>query len=292
MENHGTMIYLFIVSFIWAFSFGLIKGNLTGLDSGFVAFSRMLIAFALFAPFMRLKSLDPITLLKLFCIGAIQFGVMYVTYIYSYQFLQAHQVALYTIFTPLYVTLINDMLDRTLRARFLLTSALAILGAYIIVKTDLLRFEVRAGFLLLQVSNICFALGQVLYKKELARNAKLRDRHVFGILYLGALVITACFSAATTNFSELRLTTTQTATLAYLGLLASGLGFFLWNVGARKTRTSTLAIFNNLKVPLAVACSIFVFHEQGDVKKLLIGGGCMVAALFLNDYLCRDQGKN
>ena len=35
------MIYLVIVSVIWAFSFPLIKLHLTGLDPSFVAFARM-----------------------------------------------------------------------------------------------------------------------------------------------------------------------------------------------------------------------------------------------------------
>ena len=38
------MIYLFIVSLIWAFSFGLIKTNLTSLDASFVAAARLVIS--------------------------------------------------------------------------------------------------------------------------------------------------------------------------------------------------------------------------------------------------------
>lgn len=283
------MFYLLSVSFIWAFSFGLIKGNLTGLDSGLVAFIRIFIAFVVFVPFIRIKRVDVAASLKLMLVGAVQFGVMYVTYIYSYQFLQAHQVALYTIFTPLYVTLINDLLDRKIRSRFLLTSLLAIIGAYIIIKTDVNRIEIKTGFLLLQISNLCFAFGQVLYKRTMAQAPGVRDVHVFGLLYLGAVLVTGAYAGFTTDFASLSFNATQTWTLVYLGILASGLGFFLWNVGARKTRTSTLAIFNNLKIPLAVACSIIFFQEEGNVQKLLIGGGFMVGALFLNDYFNRKK---
>jgi hypothetical protein len=36
-------------------------------------------------------------------LGAIQFGLMYVAYIASYQYLSGYLVAVFTIFTPLYV---------------------------------------------------------------------------------------------------------------------------------------------------------------------------------------------
>ena len=45
-------------------------------------------------------------------IGVVQFGLMYITYIYSYQFLESFEIAIFTIFTPIYVTLINDLTVR------------------------------------------------------------------------------------------------------------------------------------------------------------------------------------
>ncbi len=286
------MIHLLIVSFIWAFSFGLIKGHLTGLDSNFVAFSRMLLSFLVFAPFLRIRGIPLKLALQFMSIGTFQFGVMYVTYIYSYRFLLAHQVALYTIFTPLYVTGINDLLDRRFRPKFFLTSFLAIIGAYIIVQAEAHRFEVRAGFLILQVSNLCFACGQVFYKRIMNKHPEIKDRHIFGYLYLGALAVTALFAGVTTDWKNITLTAQQAGTLLYLGLLASGLCFFLWNFGAKKTPTGTLAIMNNLKIPLAVACSMIFFHEEGDLGRLLAGGGVLVAALFLNEFLAGNPFRN
>lgn len=88
------MLYLLIVSLIWAFSFGLIKGNLTGLDSNFVSFARLLISFIVFLPFLRLKLVNKNLSLKLILTGALQYGLMYISYIYSYQYLKAFEVAL------------------------------------------------------------------------------------------------------------------------------------------------------------------------------------------------------
>jgi carboxylate/amino acid/amine transporter len=282
------MACLLIVSFIWAFSFGLIKTYLAGVDPSFVVFARMLIAFLVFAPFIRLEGIRRPLAVQFLFLGMFQFGVMYITYIYSYRFLMAYQVALYTIFTPIYVTLINDLLDRRFRLKVLLTALLAIAGTYIIVRKDIHLFELKAGFLLLQASNLCFASGQILYKKWMAKHPEIKDRNIFGLLYLGALLVTGLSAGITTEWASIDLSFKQGAILIYLGLLASGIGFFLWNFGARRTRAGTLAILNNMKVPLGVACSILFFHEEADLLKLLAGGGIILAALFLNEVLIRD----
>ena len=277
------MVYLVIVSFIWAFSFGLIKGQLTDLDPNFVSLVRMVLAFLVFAPFLRRKAVSRSLAWQLIGIGAIQFGVMYVAYIHSYRYLPAYQVALYTVFTPLYVTLIGSLLKKRLHALFLVTSLLAVAGAYIVLQGDFGRVEVRAGFLILQASNLAFAFGQVAYKRVMSRHPALDDHRIFGLLYLGALLVTAACSGLTTDWAELAVTGRQVLVLLYLGLLPSGVCFFLWNHGAKRTDTGALAILNNLKVPLAVVCSLVFFGEECELTPLLVGGGILLVALGLNE---------
>jgi len=54
---------------------------------------------------------------------------------------------------------------------------------------------------------------------------------VFGFLYLGATILTAFFSMFTTQFSQIQVTAPQVLVLVYLGIIASGICFFLWNKG-------------------------------------------------------------
>jgi drug/metabolite transporter (DMT)-like permease len=108
---------------------------------------------------------------------------------------------------------------------------------------------------------------------------------VFGLLYLGAVIVSGAASAIFTPWKELRLGTTQIWTLVYLGAIASGISFFLWNLGARKVNAGALAVFNDLKVPLAVVVSLLVFGEQADALRLATGGVIVVAALVLNEFL-------
>ncbi|HBA92554.1 MAG TPA: EamA family transporter, partial [Anaerolineaceae bacterium] len=90
------MIYLLVVSLIWAFSFGLIKGQLTGLDANFVAAARLVISLAVFLPFLRLRNVPGRLRLRLILTGAVQYGLMYIAYTYAFQYLQAYEVALFT----------------------------------------------------------------------------------------------------------------------------------------------------------------------------------------------------
>ncbi len=281
------MLYLWIVSLLWAFSFGLIKGQLTGLDANFVAAARLFFAALVFLPFLRLSGVERPLRWRLVLTGAVQYGLMYVAYIYAFGFLQAYEVALFTIFTPLYVTLFHDMLRRRLNWVSLGATVLAVIGTAIVQQANLLRPELVRGFLIVQVSNVCFALGQVYYRELLSGKPALKDARVFGLLYLGGLAAAGLPALFTTPWGQLTLLPNQVLTLIYLGVVSSAIGFFLWNVGARKVNAGTLAIFNDLKIPLAVAVSLLVFGEQADLPRLLTGGAVVLAALALNEWAAR-----
>lgn len=286
------MFYLLLVSFIWAFSFGLIKGNLTGLDSNFVAVCRMFVSLLIFLPFLKFTKTKWKFNFKLAVIGALQFGIMYISYIAAFKTLKAFEVALFTIFTPIYVTLLEDALKKKFNPLYLLTAAVAVGGTWIIQGQALLSQEILGGFLLVQISNLCFAFGQVYYRRAMAHESAVRDIDVFGFLYLGAFILTLASTLVFVPIASISLTAKQVWTLIYLGAVASGISFFLWNIGARKVNTGALAIFNDLKIPLAVAVSLLVFKEEANLVNLLIGGGIVITALVMNEVFTRAQSRN
>ena len=70
--------------------------------------------------------------------------------------------------------------------------------------------------------------------------------------------------------------------LAYLGVVASGAGFYLWNTGAARVKAGELAVMNNLKSPLAVLVSI-IFWKAGAIMSasdwaFLAAGAALIAA--------------
>ena len=273
------MSYLILVSLIWAFSFGLIKRHLAGVDSSFVAAARLGLALLVFVPFLRLRGVGARTLAALAGIGAVQFGLMYLAYIESFRYLRAYEAALFTITTPILVTLLADALDRKFRARALAAALLAVVGtAFVAVRSNELHVTLT-GLALVSLSNAAFAIGQVLYRRLRARQATLRDRDVFGVLYAGAFAVT--LATLLIRDASVSLRPPQLWTLAYLGVLASGVGFFLWNVGATRVSAGTLAVMNNLKIPLAVAVALLAFGEQANLPALLASLVVLGAAVWL-----------
>ncbi len=282
------MVYLLIVSLLWAFSFGLIKEQLSSLNANFVAFVRMLLAFLVFLPFLRFKEIEHKK--ELFLLGIIQFGFMYIVYIFSYQFLQAYQVALFTIFTPIYVTLIDDVLKRKFHTFHFWTALLSVIGTGIIIWKQADSILIWKGFGLVQLSNLCFAFGQVYYRKlRGCGRSIIDDARVFALIYLGAVFVTGIFAGVTTEWSGLVLSSGQIRTLVYLGILASGFGFFLWNYGSTKVNAGTLAVFNNLKIPLAILVALLFFGEQTNIPRLLVGGSLVLGSLWLNEQYAHQD---
>jgi drug/metabolite transporter (DMT)-like permease len=287
------MVYLLVVSIIWAFSFGLIKNQLAGLDANFIAAARLLIAMLVFLPFLRVKGLTKKQTSQLLLIGAFQYGVMYIAYNYAFQYLKAYEVALFTIFTPIYVTLINDAIRRRMHWVSLLATVATVAGTAIVRQGGMIQSDILTGFLIVQISNLGFAFGQVYYRVIMAvlPVGKFDNLKVFGLLYLGGFITAGLSAAVFTPWQSFAITSDQIIVLLYLGAIASGLSFFLWNVGARKVNAGSLAIFNDLKIPLAVIVSIVFFGEQANWFNLLVGGGIAVAALILNEWYVRRHKK-
>jgi drug/metabolite transporter (DMT)-like permease len=275
------MWLLVVVSLIWAFSPGLIKGRLTGLDSSFIAAARLGLALIVFLPFLRLRGLAVTTALRFVVIGAVQFGLMYLCYNEAFRHLRAYEVVLFTITTPIFVTLLADALDRRFHARALLAALLAVVGAGVITFRVTESRAMLTGLALMQLSNLAFAAGQVFYQRLRKQHSAASDREVFGLLYGGAFAV--ALAAMLVRGAGVTLTGAQFWTLVYLGVIASGIGFFLWNVGATRVSAATLAVMNNAKIPLGVACSLLFFGETADIPRLLVGGAIMALAVWLAD---------
>jgi drug/metabolite transporter (DMT)-like permease len=276
------MMLLIIVSLVWAFSFGLIGSTLKPVHPNVVSFFRLTLAAACFAPFVR--RLPWKRALQFAGIGAIQFGVMYHAYNWSFQFLKGHEVALLTVTTPFFITALNDLQRRRFAPINAILATLAVLGALIVKAGGTVAQPPLTGVLLTQLSNLAFAFGQLAYRRlyaDSARGTAAGDSGVFFYCYAGAALVTAPLASLHLADAIARLTRGQIAALLYLGIIASGVSFFLWNRGARHTAAGALAVMNNLKIPLAVLVSFLIFGESAHVPRLIAGGGLVLAAALL-----------
>ena len=281
------MIYLATVSLIWAFSFGLIGSSLSGVDSFLVATLRLGVAVLIFLPFLRIKGLGKIEWLRLIAYGSIQFGLMYACYMKAYQYIPSHVVAIFSILTPVYVVLIHDLMKRTVFNRYIWVALLSVLGAASIKVKSVPDGDIWIGFGLMQAAGIAFAFGQVAYRNWKKSNAQVPDQAVFGLLAFGGFICVGGFSLLLTDFTAVEITLNQWQSIIYLGCVASGLGFFLWNKGATRSNPGTLAAFNNAVVPLAVIISLLVFGESEaldleDSLRLFVGSALIVGAVIFS----------
>ena len=272
---------LLLASLIWAFSFGMIGTALSGLSPWEVGIGRLSCAFLVFLPFIkRVKLSDCFFLLSL---GAVQFGVMYACYLKAFSLLPASLVALYTIFTPFYVVLMAFCMGERKTKKAFWLSLLAVLGGGLLYGLNLWE-EVSwgKGFFYVQLSNLCFALGQVAFVRYEEKRGKKEYKSLFAYLYAGALGALLLGQGGGLISSWGGMSLSQQGVVLYLGVVASGLGFFLWNYGASQVKTSTLAIMNNLKIPLAMGVCVLFFGEKLALESWLMGSFFLFLAVGLS----------
>ncbi|MGL6213001.1 EamA family transporter, partial [Billgrantia desiderata] len=250
---------------------------------------RVALAALVFLPFLRPRLLVGRQRLALMGLGAVQLGVMYIFFYQSFLLLTVPEVLLFTIFTPLYVTLLDDALFGRFTPFYLLTAALAVVGAAVI-RYDGIDSGFLLGFLVVQGANLCFALGQVGYRRLSADLPAELPRHsVFAWFYLGALAVALPAFALLGNAAALPTTGVHWGVLAWLGLVASGLGYFFWNLGATRVDAGALAIMNNALIPAGLLVNLVIWNRDADLVRLGLGGAIIVGSLVLNEWWLRRR---
>lgn len=274
------MRYLLFVTLLWAFSFSLIGEYLAGsVDSYFAVLTRIAIAGLLFLPLTRWRGQAPAFVRGMLLIGALQFGITYVCLYLSFNVLTVPEVLLFTILTPLHVTLIEDALNRRFNPWALLAALVAVAGAGII-RYDGISSGFLLGFLLLQLANFTFAAGQVLYRRLLHEHPSSEPQYRrFGFFYVGALLVALPAFVLLGDQSRLPGTLLQWSVLGWLGVMASGLGLYWWNKGASLVDAGTLAVMNNALVPAGLLVNLLIWNQDADLLRLALGGLVILASL-------------
>lgn len=272
------MLRLILVSFIWAFSFSLIGQFIVGKMDIYVAiFIRFAIGLIVLLPFVKPKEFDVRNSLKLIGIGALQIGLMYIFYFNSFRFLSVVEVALFTVVTPLYISLIGSWLQREFHGKQLLHVFLVVIGA-MIIKWSSVSENFFSGFLLVQAANLSFGLGQVFYKRYVQVE---QEKNVFALFYIGALIPITLLVVLYSKVELGTIALSQWGVLLWLGAIASGLGYYLWNSGAKQVSYGVLAVMNNLVIPLAILVNIIIWGKEVSYPSLIAGSLVLVLGVYL-----------
>ena len=186
-------------------------------------------------------------------------------------------------FTPIYVTLIYDLLKGRFSPWYLVTAIIAVAGAALIKFAEI-NENFLLGFLVVQGANLCFAIGQVGYKYIIENQPVDLSQHtIFGYFYLGALCVAVVAFSLLGNIERMPTTNTQWGVLIYLGIMASGLGYFGWNKGATIVNAGALAAMNNALVPAGLIVYIVIWNRDVDLTRLAMGGAVIMLSLWFNE---------
>ncbi len=277
-----TVFLLIITTILWAFSFSLIGEYLAGqVDSVFSVLVRLVLAALVFLPFLRWRGHKASTLLLYMGVGAMQLGIMYLISFQAYLYLTVPEFLLFTVMTPLYVTLIYDLISgRGVRLGYALSALLAVVGAAII-RYDHISEHFVIGLLLVQAANLCFAIGQVGYKR-LMETRPMPQHTAFSWFYIGAVLCAIVAWALFGNPQKLPTTSLQWGILIWLGVGASALGYFMWNVGATQVDAGTLGIMNNFHVPAGLLVNLAIWQQQPHWPSFILGGAVIMASLWVH----------
>lgn len=86
------------------------------------------------------------------------------------------------------------------------------------------------------------------------------------------------------DVSKLPTTKIQWGVLIWLGVGASGIGYFMWNYGATQVDAGTLAIMNNMLVPAGLLVNFVVWQQHPDWLSFILGSSLLLLSLWVHRH--------
>ena len=70
--------------------------------------------------------------------------------------------------------------------------------------------------------------------------------------------------------------------LLSLGLVSTALGLYWWNKGACMVNGGTLAVMNNLHVPVGLLINLLIWNQHEELGRLFLGGSVILLAVWIS----------
>ena len=292
--NTRAHLSLLVVVVIWAGSFSVIKALLDDdVSASDIAFLRYAIAAPGFAYILwRARGLPGLT--RGDAVRVLAAGLLIVVGYHLFlnigeQYTTAGIAALVVALAPA-MTLIMAVtlgLDR-IRLRHIVGLAIAFAGVAIVVAFGSggdLSFESATGPLIVIGAPLAFALYNVILKPLLGRHDLLALTAATSLVGIIGLVP---FVRGSTVDTVVDASAAEAALLLYLGLLATLLGYILWNVGLRGIGPTRAVSYTYAISPLAVGIGAIVLDET-VTPWLVLGGGLVIGGIVLTQRASRQR---
>ena len=92
------------------------------------------------------------------------------------------------------------------------------------------------------------------------------------------------------NPAKFHVDLTQTLVLLWLGAVASGVGYFMWNKGACEVDSGVLAIMNNALIPAAIIVNLVFWQKDTNLTRLILGAVIMYISLLIHNRVMKFYG--
>ena len=138
-------------------------------------------------------------------------------------------------------------------------------------------------------------MSEFKYKEQHAVIIKVdsekEQKELFGYFFVGASVVTFGVLLGFGNPQNFSVTPFQIGVILWLSVVASAIGYFLWNKGACEVDSGVLAIMNNALIPIAIIVNLVFWHKDADLLRLIIGSIVIAFSLYLHKKIMQFYAK-
>ena len=258
-------------SLTFAGSFVAAKYAIAVLDPVAITFFRYLVALAFLALLMFWQklpwrgSLTRLDFLKLFLMGLTGIVGYHYFFFLSLRFTAVAHSAIINGFSPVVTGLLAAILiGEKLTFKNYLGVAIAILGVLILITGGHLQIFLTLGFnkgdLLMLCAVFCWGIYAVTARSLLVKAPSLTV--TFYSAFFGVFILTLLSSGGNSLVNPLSLTARVILSILYMGLIASGIGYYLYNISIRQIGPTRTSSFVNSAVPVVVSILAFLFFDE------------------------------
>lgn len=280
--HHRSIITLLFVMTIWGSTFVVTKAAITELPPLALAFARVAIGALVLLPFACLRyrrsAVRGLPWRALAVLGLLGVALYYVAFNLAMQYTSATQGALVQSCNPAMTALIAVLWfgERASRTR-IVGIALSVVGVLIVFSGGSgapgAASSALSGNLLMFFTVIALGLYTSLARRVAGFDPVVTTACITGI---GAVLLlpVALFELAGRELPQL--STNAWLSVVYLGVLASGVAYMLYNAALRHMDASEAGVYTNLIPVVGVITGLVVLHEPLSLRA--ISGGLVVMA--------------